>query len=321
MNKKYYPEIDICRGIGIILVVLGHAFKQTGETNTVFEVLLSFIYSFHMPLFFLVSGFVAVKILDFQAGKERIEFIKGRVLRLLVPYFAVGLFYMPIKFVLSRFAVKPYDFSSAWKILLGENPNTVLWFLYTLFWVSVISAYVVRRRNFPAIFGFSGGAALIAYMYDTPVQFAKYWFFFLAGIYLRDNYEKMRNVWKSRSFLAAVVFFGGNVLLYVTHWSVWTFITAVSGCVCTLVLSQKIAEKKGLIYQITELCGKYSMDIYILSDLIATAFRILFWGILGWNYLLCTLICFIVSMFLPIPVSKYIIKKVKVFRLLVLGMK
>ena len=61
-NKKmYFPEIDLCRGLGIILVVLGHALKQTGETNTVFQVLLSVIYSFHMPLFFVLSGFVSVK--------------------------------------------------------------------------------------------------------------------------------------------------------------------------------------------------------------------------------------------------------------------
>ena len=45
-KKAYFPEIDLCRGIGILLVVLGHALKQTGETNTVFQVLLSVIYSF-----------------------------------------------------------------------------------------------------------------------------------------------------------------------------------------------------------------------------------------------------------------------------------
>lgn len=32
-NKKYYNEITIAKGIGILLVVLGHALKQTGVSN------------------------------------------------------------------------------------------------------------------------------------------------------------------------------------------------------------------------------------------------------------------------------------------------
>ena len=40
--------IDILRGIGILLVVLGH-------TNPPFK---RIIYSFHIPLFFILSGFL-----------------------------------------------------------------------------------------------------------------------------------------------------------------------------------------------------------------------------------------------------------------------
>lgn len=43
-------QIDVLKGIGILLVMLGHAFPQRG---TFYEI----IYSFHMPLFFACSGF------------------------------------------------------------------------------------------------------------------------------------------------------------------------------------------------------------------------------------------------------------------------
>ena len=33
MEKKQFREIDLCRGLGIILVVLGHALKQTGTDH------------------------------------------------------------------------------------------------------------------------------------------------------------------------------------------------------------------------------------------------------------------------------------------------
>jgi fucose 4-O-acetylase-like acetyltransferase len=40
--------IDVCRGIGILLVVLGHCDPFFNK----------YIYGFHMPLFFLLSGWL-----------------------------------------------------------------------------------------------------------------------------------------------------------------------------------------------------------------------------------------------------------------------
>lgn len=51
--------IDIAKGIGIILVVLGHL-----DTNG--QISREVIYSFHMPLFFLLSGIFANTKMDFK---------------------------------------------------------------------------------------------------------------------------------------------------------------------------------------------------------------------------------------------------------------
>ena len=53
-------EIDVMRGIGILLVVIGHVFPAGKRVHT-------FIYSFHMPLFFIISGMA----LSFE-GESRI---------------------------------------------------------------------------------------------------------------------------------------------------------------------------------------------------------------------------------------------------------
>ena len=75
---KRYDAIDVERGIGAILVILGHA-GIIGLSKTV-------LYSFHMPLFFFLSG-IFLK----YDSKHRTEFILKRVYNILVPYF---LFYM-----------------------------------------------------------------------------------------------------------------------------------------------------------------------------------------------------------------------------------
>lgn len=59
MNKRLY-YIDNLRGLLIILVVLGHCIQNLDldfDHNIVFR----YIYSFHMPLFMFISGFVSYK--------------------------------------------------------------------------------------------------------------------------------------------------------------------------------------------------------------------------------------------------------------------
>ena len=50
INKKRIEWVDIAKGIGIFLMVMGHTgIPRIGN---------QWIYSFHMPLFFFISGFL-----------------------------------------------------------------------------------------------------------------------------------------------------------------------------------------------------------------------------------------------------------------------
>lgn len=320
---EHYTEIDICRGIGILLVVLGHALKQTGETNTVFNILLSVIYSFHMPLFFVLSGFVSVKMLDFTTWGQRTDYVKKRAVRLLIPYFVIGVLYMPLKYFLARFAVKAYDFSAMWKLFLGENPDVALWFLYYLFFISVVCAVGLRKNNMKIWIWVSFAAAALTFLIGKDIRILRYPFFFILGIWLRLEYGKIKNWLSSRSCLlyAAAVFAGSNAVLYLLQISGVQILTTLSGIVVCLALSGWIAQKENVIHNLFLHWGKYSMDIYILSEPFNTAVKILCWSILHIDYRICTLFCFLVGMIVPIPVSKYLIRKVKILRVAILGMR
>ncbi len=54
--KQRLEYIDILRGFAIFLVVLGHVLEHAGLKD---DFLFYFIYSFHMPLFICISGFVS----------------------------------------------------------------------------------------------------------------------------------------------------------------------------------------------------------------------------------------------------------------------
>ena len=76
-ERKHY--IDIARGVAIILVVMGHAVNEYSLNS---EPLEKIIYSFHMPLFFIISGLV-FRVKD---GDTFPAFFKKRSKGLMLPY-------------------------------------------------------------------------------------------------------------------------------------------------------------------------------------------------------------------------------------------
>lgn len=67
-TSKHLPWIDACKGIGILLVVLGHVTDSGGLLNRS-------IYLFHMPLFFFLSGYLHTVQADFRDFFRKKPFI------------------------------------------------------------------------------------------------------------------------------------------------------------------------------------------------------------------------------------------------------
>lgn len=75
-------SIDILKGIGIILVVIGHAGCPQWLRNIIF--------SFHMPLFFIASGFF----FNDSYLDDKTQFIKRRIKRLYIPFVKWSLIFL-----------------------------------------------------------------------------------------------------------------------------------------------------------------------------------------------------------------------------------
>jgi len=130
--------IDICKGIGILCVYYGHtALWGTCPSRIVF--------SFHMPLFFLLSG------MCFNPGKiENVMSLFRKVWKnLLLPY---CVFVVIGKMLCWNVAI-PKLFNNPikeiWYIIQGEGSYSV-WFLMCLAVVQVV-AWIVSRSNAPIV--------------------------------------------------------------------------------------------------------------------------------------------------------------------------
>lgn len=115
------PTLDVCKGIGMLLVIIGHLGICWGDP----------IYMFHMSLFFILSGVCfSDKYLD-----SKIEFIRKRFVSLMVPFIVFkGIAYAAINY-------GPYINTQSFideHHLLGT-----FWFLKCLFIASVIGLITI----------------------------------------------------------------------------------------------------------------------------------------------------------------------------------
>lgn len=126
-TRKHY--LDIAKGIGIILVVLGHC-------PQVYNPLKQWIYAFHMPLFFIVSGMVWNRTSHENNGYFNKIFLVNKVKRLIVPCYLWGIIYMLINALID----KSFSFVNIAYLLYGSQSGfshagslTSLWFLPCMF--------------------------------------------------------------------------------------------------------------------------------------------------------------------------------------------
>lgn len=108
---KRYDWLDMAKGIGIVLVVMGH---------TLFP-LHSVIDVFHMPLFFILSGFTLK-----TASMD--TFLMKKIDSIFIPFIFFSIVSVPFSFLVSHESVF----------------NGPLWFLQTLFIVLILAQLIVK---------------------------------------------------------------------------------------------------------------------------------------------------------------------------------
>lgn len=136
--------IDILKGIGIVLMVLGHMHFDDQYFGRI-------VYAFHMPLFFLVSGFL------YKKPNNLFNYLKRKAKRILVPYAVFATAYLFLSFCLSRKVSTLFDGLKSILVFptQGMPMESALWFLPAMFLCYVIYAlldkFVKSRVRFTAI--------------------------------------------------------------------------------------------------------------------------------------------------------------------------
>lgn len=170
--------INSLKGLAILLVVVGHVL-QTITNEDFSHPIFRFIYSFHMPLFMFLSGFVTAYSPTSTASK-----LGKRFTRLVLPFLAwalVSFFY--------RSAIQG-DLDFNYFVRLFFNVDNGLWFLWVLFLIhccyylaSVIKKYV-GKFSFPIVI-LAVQFSVVSFLGLSMLRY--YILFFLIGFYFNDS--------------------------------------------------------------------------------------------------------------------------------------
>ncbi len=133
--KKRYEQVDIMRGILIILMVMGHV-----HFGSVFN---QYIHMFHMPAWFFITGWFYHK-----KRESFLEFIKRKSRKLLLPYFFCGVVHYPLWILLVREnheSIRTPITSLLWVNTDNQLPiANALWFLTCLFFAELLFEGICR---------------------------------------------------------------------------------------------------------------------------------------------------------------------------------
>lgn len=167
--------LDSLRGFGILLVVLGHTSRSAG--------LVSWIFSFHMPLFFIISGILFHE-------RQFLDSFKKKVARLLIPYLFFGIVtFVYWTLIERRFrgGVSGSVTNALTNIFLARAgtsnypQNTVLWFLPCLFVTEMlflgIFTFVKSKREIRYDWAVAATLATVSFLsiiamhsFDLPID-------------------------------------------------------------------------------------------------------------------------------------------------------
>ena len=319
--------IDYLKFFAIVCVVIGHII-QYNDNNFDNNHLFRYIYSFHMPLFMMISGYISI-----FSNKTIISTIKKRIIQLIIPFFAYGMIDMIIHEKMSLNSI----------LHLLKYPAEGLWFLWVLFFISIfshISWYIANTFKYNSIV-----TQLVTFiiLYSLNKVFnglygsdfiSWYFIFFTIGKYIPnlDSSKLTQNMlvpifffflfallgfyWKRMDF---IIDLSSNLVRYKSIFLlVYKMVTALAGCFFFWLLWRRIKISNSFIQHKIQYIGQITLGIYAIHFYYISLFTYLFNSLQIQTSVFMLTLEFIV-VFILSYYTVFILKKNKITSLLFLG--
>jgi len=273
--------VDYARGLGIFLVVVGHTLRgvinaDLLESSATLRFVDAWIYTFHMPLFFLLSGLFAER----SISKGTARFVADKLRTIAYPYVVWSLLQTIVQLLLSRYT----NSTATWWDLVAIVfiPPMQFWFFYALFlcfllfllcWQAglgrwgflgaVIALWVIRSQV-----GLGSWGVLYSFVANVP--------YFAIGVFASKSVQNAMSCARWQTALTVTVAGYGIVTLFALSDGgvdgLHRLLPACSGIAATLALAALLARSRVLVWVLH--WGEASLPIFVAHTLASAGFRI-----------------------------------------------
>ncbi|MCL7422614.1 MAG: acyltransferase [Methylobacter sp.] len=284
--------VDYAKAIGVFLLVYGHVARGVFHAGiqideTLYRLTDSIIYSFHMPLFFFLSGLFFCGSLN-KRGPTGV--FASKVDTIVYPYLLWSILQGTLEASLSSHTNSNISYSDVFALLW--QPRAQFWFLYALFMIFTLATLVFSKApDKLALPVFAASICAYIFQADIPSAFhlnfiTNNFVFFVFGILLRRWSE---SDWLASKYLLLAAFAGFIGSQYLFHGilglsyvhkgglSLWV---ALASILFIVALSKNLAKKPAAWFR---LIGSSSMAIYLMHILAGSGTRIVLMDIFNVN--------------------------------------
>lgn len=233
--------------------------------------LSSWVYGFHMPLFFMLSGAV----LGLKPIGDFDRFITSKIKRLLVPYFVYGwIFMLPVKYI-GGFYNKESFYQALRGFLIGQESGH-LWFLTALFWCMIIFTIIIkiicRYSDSKYMLLIISGIIQLLYVY-LPIDVLglktglSYIFWFALG-YVFEKERKVYGLWNIKKVIIASIIITFIEIMERKYSILNGFFVVICGSLYTFLLADLLSRilKKITVSMMWKITIRNLFYVYLFHD-------------------------------------------------------
>lgn len=315
MSMERNQSIDVAKGIGIVLVVWGHTTCPVKSE----------IFIFHMPLFYILSGYF------FNVEKDFKETAKRKFRSLIVPYIFFFVF-AELSFILlyaltgksdqitlyPSILINPYGVLRPLWFLLSLFETTLIYFLICKMFKRELTRFVISLLLASVGYIFSQNKLALPFFIDSSISMVLFFNIgYLANKYNIFNYKGLYHKRLMTIIFALCYAYGVYKKIEVGIWNntidknfLLYLLSAIGGSFLIIQLSDFLSKCFSFISQVLSFLGKESLIIFALHMLSFELAR----SFLGVPQLedttdvegLYTLICgILLSILIGLPIKKY----------------
>lgn len=329
MKDNRIEWLAVLQGYSMLLVVLGHVTLSDifmDEKFPFIAVMERIIYTFHMPLFVFISGWLFCLTCINRDNTYR-TIMRKKLKRLGIPFVAFSLITIVIKLLLSSYVKRQVDIHEIINtfILFSSNPLGEMWFIIVIFiLMSLYPIYMWLMHNNNLLLGLCGALFLfiaipenIAYFQlSNVVRFSVY---FICGIMCchYNLIERFASKWYVVA-ISLILFTCVNVFELVTtilHPKILYVIGSISGITLSICLCCYLTSINPKTFNSF---NRYTFQIFLLGIFFQIGIRIIYGKTCNLNDTLIYPSLFAVSVvtgiYIPVIISKVVEKKIPKIR-------